>query len=181
MTCPRCGFSEPGPVECPRCGVVFAKLERPVRPARTLPAEVRSGPSRPRFSRLDTALLVAFAAAGAVIVSRWTQPPPVRRDAVPAPAPERSARALAQYLSGRRLGYRLDPSRAAARDGRMKVDDFYDSALAFVEYLIDRYRQASLNELLKHAGETGSVDQAFRRAFHQSYGETREEWIRQLK
>jgi tetratricopeptide (TPR) repeat protein len=88
---------------------------------------------------------------------------------------------LAQYLSGRRLGYRLDPSRAAVRDGRVKVDDFYDSALSFVEYLLDRYRQPALNDLLRHAGETGSVDQAFRRVFHQSYDETRDEWIRQLR
>jgi tetratricopeptide (TPR) repeat protein len=88
---------------------------------------------------------------------------------------------LAQYLSGKRLGYRLDPGRAVVREGRMKVDDFYDSALSFVEYLIDRYRQPALNELLRHAGETGSVDQAFRRTFHQTYDETREEWLRQLR
>jgi tetratricopeptide (TPR) repeat protein len=88
---------------------------------------------------------------------------------------------LAQYLSGKRLGYRLDPSRAVVRDGRMKVDDFYDSALSFVEYLLDRYRQPALNDLLRHAGETGNVDQAFRRAFHQTYAETREEWLRQLR
>ncbi len=88
---------------------------------------------------------------------------------------------LAQYLSGRRLGYRLDPARAVVRDGRMNVDDFYDSALSFVEYLLDRYRQPALNELLKQAGETGSVDQAFRRTFHQTYDETRAEWLRQLQ
>jgi tetratricopeptide (TPR) repeat protein len=88
---------------------------------------------------------------------------------------------LAQYLSGRRLGYRLDPSRAVVRDGRMKVDDFYDAALSFVEYLLERYRQPALNELLEYAGETGSVDQAFRRAFHQTYEETRAEWLKQLQ
>jgi tetratricopeptide (TPR) repeat protein len=88
---------------------------------------------------------------------------------------------LAQYLSGRRLGYRLDPNRAVVRDGRMKVDDFYDSALSFVEYLLDRYRQSTMNDLLKCAGETGSADQAFRRAYHQSYEETRQEWIKGLQ
>ena len=528
MSCPSCGFSEPGPVECPRCGVVFAKLDRPARPAPTVPAEVPSGPGKPRFSRLDAALLVAFMAAGAVIVSRWTAPPPARPAAVAVPTHERPARGrdaparagrelllrppsppgsaavppgvvspseaepgvlppteagglppwlrapgpalppddaatyrsllqavgapaeiesahveqagallgrhpavpevgrmveqllelaadqasrrgqrrdavrhreraaellpesrgawlrlvngheatgdwpeaeraarrglstlpdesalhlalaralgkqgrdeeaadvlrrrlasrddeaarreltrlerelqsvaglarrasshfairfegredaalgsallqvledkyamlartldfepdraipvlllpretfrsmssapdwagayysradsririgtrdlspgfvpvdlertlthelthafvharaggalpddinegLAQYLSGRRLGYRLDPGRAVVRDGRMKVDDFYDSALSFVEYLLDRYRQSTLNDLLRYAGETGSVDQAFRRAFRQSYDETREEWLRQLR
>ena len=88
---------------------------------------------------------------------------------------------LAQYLSGRRLGYRLDPNRAVTRDGRMKVDDFYDSALSFVEYLLDRYRQSTMNDLLKYAGETRNVDQAFRRAYRQSYEETREEWLKQLR
>ena len=88
---------------------------------------------------------------------------------------------LAQYLSGRRLGYRLDPVRAVVRDGRMKVDDFYDAALSFVEYLLGRYRQSTMNELLKHAGETRDVDEAFRRAYRQGYDETREEWLRQLR
>jgi len=88
---------------------------------------------------------------------------------------------LAQYLSGKRLGYRLDPARAVVRDGRMKVDDFYDSSLSFVEYLVERYRQPVLNDLLKQAGETGNVDQAFRRAFHQTYDETRAEWLKQLQ
>jgi hypothetical protein len=63
----------------------------------------------------------------------------------------------------------------------MTVDDFYDSALSFVEYLLERYRQPAVNELLEQAGATGSVDQAFRRTFHQSYDETRAEWLRQLQ
>ncbi len=88
---------------------------------------------------------------------------------------------LAQYLSGKRLGYRLDPARAAVRNGQMSVDDFYDAALSFVEYLVDRHRQSALNELLKAAGDTGSVDQAFRRTFHQTYDETRAEWLRSLQ
>jgi hypothetical protein len=88
---------------------------------------------------------------------------------------------LAQYLSGRRLGYRLDPGRAVVRDGRMKVDDFYDSALSFVEYLLDRHRQSRMNDLLEQAGKTGNVDEAFRRAYHQSYDETRGEWIKSLQ
>jgi hypothetical protein len=88
---------------------------------------------------------------------------------------------LAQYLSGKRLGYRLDPRRAEVQDGRMEVDDFYDSALSFVEYLIGRYRQQGLNDLLKYSGETGSVDQAFQRALHRTYDETREEWLKSLR
>ena len=63
----------------------------------------------------------------------------------------------------------------------MEVDDFYDSALSFVEYLIGRYRQQGLNDLLKYSGETGSVDQAFQRALHRTYDETREEWLKSLR
>jgi hypothetical protein len=88
---------------------------------------------------------------------------------------------LAQYLSGKRLGYTLDPRRAQVQDGRMAVDDFYDSALSFVEYLIGRYRQRGLNDLLRYAGETGNVDQAFQRAFHRSYDATRQEWLKSLQ
>jgi hypothetical protein len=51
----------------------------------------------------------------------------------------------------------------------------------FVEYLLDRYRQPAMNDLLRYMGETGSVDRAFRRAYHRTYEETRQEWIRQLQ
>jgi tetratricopeptide (TPR) repeat protein len=95
-------------------------------------------------------------------------------------APDDVNEGLAQYLSGRRLGYRLAASRTVVRDGRMKVDDFYDAALSFVEYLLERYRQSAMNDLLEVIGETGSVDQAFRRSYRQSYDELREEWIAQL-
>jgi hypothetical protein len=88
---------------------------------------------------------------------------------------------LAQYLSGKRLGYRLAASRTVVRDGRMTVRDYYDSALSFVEYLLDRYGQSTMNDLLKRMGELGSVDRAFRRAYGQGYSEMREEWIGQLE
>jgi tetratricopeptide (TPR) repeat protein len=87
---------------------------------------------------------------------------------------------LAQYLSGARLGYRLDASRVAGTNQLVKVDDFYDSALSFVEFLLDRYRQPAMNDLLKYTGETGSADQGFRRAYHQGYQEARQEWIKSL-
>jgi hypothetical protein len=96
-------------------------------------------------------------------------------------APRDINEGLAQYLSGARLGYRLDVKRTAAPDGRMKVSDFYDAALSFVEFLLDRYRQASMNELLLTMGKTGDVDQAFRRAYGLTYAETRREWIKQLQ
>ena len=87
---------------------------------------------------------------------------------------------LAQYLAGKRLGYRLDPRRVVRTGERVKVDDFYDSALSFVEFLIDRYRQPAMNDLLKYTGETGSVDQGFHRAYRQGYEETRQDWIKSL-
>ncbi len=99
------------------------------------------------------------------------------RGAIPADINE----GLAQYLSGRRLGYRLDASRTVVHDSRMKVGDFYDSALSFVEYLLEHHRQSAMNDLLKYAGDSGSADEAFRRAYHQSYDETRQEWIKHLQ
>jgi hypothetical protein len=95
-------------------------------------------------------------------------------------APDDVNEGLAQYLSGRRLGYRLAASRAVVRDGRMKVDDFYDAALSFVEYLLERYRQSDMTDLLEVMGETGSVDQAFLHAYRRGYDELRREWIAQL-
>jgi hypothetical protein len=86
---------------------------------------------------------------------------------------------LAQYLSGRRLGYRLDPRRAIVSDGRMKVDDFYDSALSFAEYLIDRYRQSTMNDLLVLGRPAASTRPSA--ACRQSYDETREEWLQSLR
>jgi hypothetical protein len=86
---------------------------------------------------------------------------------------------LAQYLSGRRLGYRFDPARAG-KGGRVKVADFYDGALSFVEYLLDRHRQSSMNDLLKYMGEM-DTEAAFNRAYGQGYGETRAEWLKQLQ
>jgi hypothetical protein len=37
--------------------------------------------------------------------------------------------------------------------------------------LLDRHRQSRMNDLLEQAGKTGNVDEAFRRAYHQSYDE----------
>jgi hypothetical protein len=96
-------------------------------------------------------------------------------------APRDINEGLAQYLSGKRLGYRLAASRTVVRDGEMSVSDFYDSALSFVEYLVGRYGQSTMNDLLKRMGELGNVDQAFRRAYGQGYSEMRAEWIGQLE
>jgi hypothetical protein len=87
---------------------------------------------------------------------------------------------LAQYHSGARLGYRMARSRTRTVDGRITVDNFYDGALSFVEYLLDRHGQSSMNHLLESMGKM-DTDQAFRRAFGQNYEATREEWLRQLE
>lgn len=68
IQCPRCGLEQPPAVDCARCGVVFAKLERPKpapapRPARPprRPASNRRPQRRPllgpRLSLQDHALL----------------------------------------------------------------------------------------------------------------------------
>jgi len=38
-----------------------------------------------------------------------------------------------------------------------------------------------MNDLLEALGTSGDVDRAFRRAYRQSYAETREEWLMQLQ
>jgi hypothetical protein len=101
----------------------------------------------------------------------------ITRGAVPRDVNE----GLAQHLSGERLGYRLDPARVAGSNAVVKVEDYYDSALSFVEYLLDRHRQSAMNEMLKVGGETGSVDKAFERAYGGSYQEIRQQWIRSLR
>jgi hypothetical protein len=94
-------------------------------------------------------------------------------------APRDINEGLAQYHSGQRLGYRLARSRASGTSGRVNVTDFYDSALSFVEYLLDKYRQPAMNDLLEEMSFT-DTDEAFRRAYGQGYTETREDWMRQL-
>ena len=40
--------------------------------------------------------------------------------------------------------------------------------------------ERALNDLLRFAGETGDVDQAFRRTFSRTYDEMRQEWLESL-
>lgn len=95
--------------------------------------------------------------------------------------PDEINEGLAQYLSGRRLGYRLSAARAEVRGGRMDVDDFYDAALSFVEFLLGRYQQAAINVLLESLVDSSDLDKACRRACGLSYQELRQQWLRQLE
>ena len=98
------------------------------------------------------------------------------------PVPSTINEGLAQYLSGRRLGYRLARARTVpGPDGRLLVRDFYDAALSFVEYLLERHRQSSMNDLLRRLGQTRNFEEAFRRAYGETYAGMREEWLRQLE
>ena len=84
---------------------------------------------------------------------------------------------LAQYLAGQRLRYRLATRRALPRDGKMKVPDYYDSALSFVTYLLEHYRQDMLVDFLRALRATGDRDAASQKAYHSSYDELRREWL----
>jgi len=55
--------------------------------------------------------------------------------------------------------------------GLIDVQDFYDGALSFVDFLVGRYRQTAMNDLLAAFAEAGSLDEAYRRVFRQSYQE----------
>src|SRR5262245_3708569 len=73
MNCPRCGQTGVTDAACPRCGVVFAKLQAP---RRRPPSPVRErAPERPAGSRTVTLLLGALAAAAvAAILRRGPEP-----------------------------------------------------------------------------------------------------------
>jgi len=98
MSCPRCGYAELSASECPRCGVVFAKLDRPVRPAAKVPVHVPTRSTGPRFSLLDATLWLALVISAGVIASRQ---PRSRRPASERPVRTRAVRFLAGDGRGR--------------------------------------------------------------------------------
>jgi hypothetical protein len=81
-------------------------------------------------------------------------------------------------MEGKRIDSMLSPEEVhALADGRVPgVAGFYLRALSFVEYLMAQRGQGGINDLLGALGETGSVDQAFRRVYGHDYRATREEW-----
>src|SRR6185295_513868 len=78
VSCPRCEFADPGPIECPRCGVVFARLDRPSHPARAAPV-AKPRWSGLRFSWLDAALAAILAVSAGLIWAHSAPPPPPAR------------------------------------------------------------------------------------------------------
>ena len=58
---------------------------------------------------------------------------------------------------------------------------FYYSALGFVEQLVAERGQGGINELLRVMGETGSVDEAFRRVYGRDHSEASRAWVDRLR
>jgi tetratricopeptide (TPR) repeat protein len=56
--CPRCGQADPGPVACPRCGVIFAKLRARSAPAASTPQLNDDTSSRFSWWNVGAVLLV---------------------------------------------------------------------------------------------------------------------------
>lgn len=90
---------------------------------------------------------------------------------------------LAQYMEGKRLASLLTPDQMRAlADGRARgVGGFYLQALSFVEYLMGVRGQGGMNDLLRAMGETGDVNEAFRRAYGQDYAATQRAWIERVR
>jgi hypothetical protein len=86
---------------------------------------------------------------------------------------------LAQYLSGLRPRPEVIDTRAFDPGATPGVRDYYHAALSFVDFLIRRYGQSSMNELLERFGEE-AVDEAFRRVYGFGYAEARQAWVKQL-
>jgi tetratricopeptide (TPR) repeat protein len=82
-------------------------------------------------------------------------------------APRELHEGLAQYMEGKRIEAVLRPTQIddLARGGIGGVIGFYYGALALVEYLIQLRGQGGINELLSLMGESGDVNEAFRRVY----------------
>jgi tetratricopeptide (TPR) repeat protein len=98
-------------------------------------------------------------------------------------APREIQEGLAQYMEGKRLGSELtDEQLKAFADGRIGgVGGYYLAALSFVEHLIAQRGLGGMNELLKAMGETGDVDEAFKRVQGRSYAAARSDWMGRLR
>ncbi len=98
-------------------------------------------------------------------------------------APRDVHEGLAQYLEGRRVASALGPAGLTAlSEGRMpEVNTFYYSALAFVEQLQAERGQGGINELLRVMGETGSVDEGFRRVYGRDHNQAAQAWADRLR
>ena len=98
-------------------------------------------------------------------------------------APPNLHEGVAQYMEGKRVASMLQPSEIAAlADGRIRgVAGYYLGALSFTEYLYGMRGQGGINDVLKAMGETGNVDESFRRVYGQDFQSTQQAWSDRLK
>jgi tetratricopeptide (TPR) repeat protein len=98
-------------------------------------------------------------------------------------APREIHEGLAQYMEGKRIASLLSQAQLQAlAEGRARgVSGFYLGALSFVEYLIAIRGMGGINELLAAMGETGNVDEAFRRVHGQDHASVQRAWREYLR
>ncbi len=98
-------------------------------------------------------------------------------------APRNFHEGVAQYMEGKRLASMLDRRELTAlADGRLSgVGGFYLGALSFAEYLFGIHGQGGVNDVLRAMGETGNLDEAFRRVYGQDYAATMRAWSDRLR
>lgn len=98
-------------------------------------------------------------------------------------APREVHEGLAQYMEGKRSINDASPEvLAALADGRIGgVGAYYLAALSYVEYLVATRGMGGMNDLLKAMGDTGDVDEAFKRVHGGSYHDSRKAWAQQLR
>jgi hypothetical protein len=98
-------------------------------------------------------------------------------------APRDIHEGLAQYVEGKRVEAVLGANGLTAlSEGRVSgVSAFYLSALGLVELLAAERGQGGLNEMLRFMGETGSVDEAFRRVYGRDHAQAAEVWAARLR
>jgi hypothetical protein len=98
-------------------------------------------------------------------------------------APREIQEGLAQYMEGKRLASELtDDQMRAFADGRLGgVGGFYLGALSFVEQLVAERGMGGMNDLLKAMGETGDVDEAFKKVQGRGYAAARSDWMGRLR
>jgi len=86
-------------------------------------------------------------------------------------------------ISGSRLAWVIEalPASHPSQCGHIGcVQGFYLGGLSLVEYLIGIHGLGGINDLFAAMGETGSVDEAFRRVYGQDYAATRQAWRARL-
>ena len=98
-------------------------------------------------------------------------------------APRDIHEGLAQYMEGKRLGSELNAAQLKAfADGRFGgVGGYYLSSLSFVEHLSAQRGMGGMNDLLKAMGETGDVDEAFKKVQGRGYAAARADWQGRLR